>query len=165
VSSVLDFIIVMILLPITNLVVRILLFDVNTKYVLMVSKQIFEKHITTICQSTNCFAFIASAIIAAWRQIVLVIKRFVFICGVFWVLELTEFSTALIICHFLNHLYRIVTCSSFSWKHYASAPSITELATSFTSALVELNCNHCLHHLVATITGILAILLCEFLLN
>jgi hypothetical protein len=58
-------------------------------------------------------------------------KRLFFICGVF-LLELTRvFDSFNNLCHFLNHLYRIVPCSSLK----ASAPSITE-ATSFTSALV-----------------------------
>jgi hypothetical protein len=63
--------------------VRILLFDVNTKICADGPSRYLKSGITTICQSTNCLLLLLSDIIAAWRQIVLVMKRFVFICGVF----------------------------------------------------------------------------------
>jgi hypothetical protein len=77
----------------------------------MVSKQIFEKQ--PLFVKVQTFAFIASDIIAAWRQIVLVMKRLFLFVVCFEVLELTEsFRQLFNLCHF--SITCTVPCSSFS---------------------------------------------------
>jgi hypothetical protein len=98
----------------------------------MVSMLKFGSSITTIVKVQIAFALMHCHKAMATNLVINVL--FLFVVFLRGAVISGESSTALMILYF-SYLYRIITRSCFSRKHYRISIH-TELATSFTSALV-----------------------------